>query len=422
MDEPYGGTPFVEITSSLNDSADNGIVARSFLSMGHTRKGNDLISKGRQKGHRIYRPVPLLLHIFCVRTDDNGYGIDTLEGCTFGTDTFDLWHEVESPEFLLETKWKKTVRKARSISFPYDLHIFRQNNIMRMGLVYEDCYSVYQDYEIDFDAISGLQQTHPMRIALQSGYTHTDGAQEANTIAFSPTLVQSTSTHCLSRYSHTGEEKLYVTPVAEEDDLAKRIANHTWIVTHQYKQMPIRKRLKLNNILSKASSSRNDIQELGSSQLDAILRHYPYPIKQRTDKKNNNTLIAPTLCIYVYGSIPSFTSLEQLLSHPDDDSTGIMHQFESFLTADYINYPVVLVKDQVLIDPTSMRKLNKIMAELGHQEDMNMLQEFYRPKSTSLESITNSSLRESFRKRFSALNDVLESQPMIRVILPNEEG
>ena len=304
MDEPYGGTPFVEITSSLDDSADNGIVARSFLSMGHTRKGNDLISKGRQKGHRIYRPVPLLLHIFCVRTDDNGYGIDTLEGCTFGTDTFDLWHEVESPEFLLETKWKKTVRKARSISFPYDLHIFRQNNIMRMGLVYEDCYSVYQDYEIDFDAISDLHQTHPMRIALESGYIDTDGAQEANTMAFSPTLVQSsTSTHCLSRYSHTGEEKLYVTPVAEEDDLAKRIANHTWIVTHQYKQMPIRKRLKLNNILSKASSSRNDIQELGSSQLDAILRHYPYPIKQRTDKKNNNTLIAPTLCIYVYGSM-----------------------------------------------------------------------------------------------------------------------
>ena len=125
--------------------------------------------------------------------------------------------------------------------------------------------------------------------------------------------------------------------------------------------------------------------------------------------------------LMIYHS-PSFTSLEQLLSHPDDDPTGIMHQFESFLTPDYINYPVVLVKDQVLIDPTSMRKLNKIMAELGHQEDMNMLQEFYRPKSTSLESITNSSLRESFRKRFSALNDVFESQPMIRVILPNEEG
>ena len=125
--------------------------------------------------------------------------------------------------------------------------------------------------------------------------------------------------------------------------------------------------------------------------------------------------------LMIYHS-PRFTSLEQLLSHPDDDPTGIMHQFESFLTPDYINYPVVLVKDQVLIDPTSMRKLNKIMAELGHQEDMNMLQEFYRPKSTSLESITNSSLRESFRKRFSALNDVLESQPMIRVILPNEEG
>ena len=117
---------------------------------------------------------------------------------------------------------------------------------------------------------------------------------------------------------------------------------------------------------------------------------------------------------------PSFSSLEQLLSHPDDDPTGIMHQFESFLTADNLNYPIVLVRDDALIDPTSMRKLNKIMAKLGHQDDI--LQGFYfPPKSISLESITNLRLRESFKKRFSALNDVFESQPMIRVILPNKE-
>lgn len=303
MDEPYGGTPYVEITSLDNRTNDNGIVARSFLSMGHTRKGNDLISKGRQHAHRIYRPVPLLLHIFCVRTGDNTHGFDTLEGCTFGTDTFDLWHEVESPDFLLETKWKKTVRSARSISFPYDLHIFRQNNIMRMGLVYEDCYSVYQDYEIDFDAISDLHQTHPMRIALESKFIDTGGSRELNDMAFSPTLVQSSSTHCVSMYSHAGEEKIYATPVANEHDLAKHIANRTWIVTHQFKQMPIRKKLKLDQILSKESITRNNIQELGSSQFDAILRHYPYPIIQRTDSRNNNSLIAPTLCIYVYGSM-----------------------------------------------------------------------------------------------------------------------
>lgn len=116
---------------------------------------------------------------------------------------------------------------------------------------------------------------------------------------------------------------------------------------------------------------------------------------------------------------PSFSSLEQLLSHPDDDPTGIMHQFESFLTADNLDYPIVLVRDDVLIDPTSMRQLNKIMAKLGHQG--TILQEFYFPKSISLESITNLRLRESFKKRFSALNDVFESQPMIRVILPNKE-
>ena len=290
MDEPYGGTPFVEILSPITG---NGVLAKSFLSMGHSRQGNDLISKGRKNRRRVYRPVPIVLHMFCIRRDEtNMANIDSLEGCTFGTDVYDLWHEVESPDFVLKTKWKKTARNARSVSFPYDLHIFQENSIMRMGLEYEDCYSVYEDYKIDFDSILEKQLNHPVRVALEDN-------QKVNRLGLMPTLVESSRSDCPSVYSYAREQKLYVTSLANEDDLVQRIAGKIWIVSHQYRQRTSRRKKALDQIMSVEKIGRHE-RRFEGSQLDSILDHYPYPIQTKREFSMTNT---PSLCIYFYGSM-----------------------------------------------------------------------------------------------------------------------
>ena len=292
MDEPYGGTPFVEFASSNK----NGIWARSFLSMGHSRKGNDLISKGRANRRRVYRPVPVVLHVFCTMNEASmKIASDSLEGCTFGTDVYDLWHEVESPDFLLKTKWKKTVRKARSVSFPYDLHVFQERNIMRMGLEYEDCYSVYEDYEVDFDSISEKQLSHPVREALEDRNNH----YKVHRLGIMPTFVLSSRSNCPSAYSHAREQKVYATPLANEDDLEQRIASTVWIVSHQPRQRTSRRKKSLDHIMSLEKNGRQEVQFEGS-QLDSILDHFPYPIQTKTE---NYVVNVPSLCIYVYGSM-----------------------------------------------------------------------------------------------------------------------
>jgi hypothetical protein len=297
MDEPFGGTPFVEI--NLPDNQDEcGVVARSFLSVGHSRRANDLISKDRsKKSHRVYRPVPIVLHLFCVSShdeNDNKQGVDTLTGCTFGTDVYDLWHEVESPSFLLKTKWKKSERKTRSVSFPYDLHVFPDNNMIRVGLEYEDCYSVYEDYEVDFGAIWNLQLTHPMRVALEG---QSNNEHKADDLAFSPTLVR--SSYCPSVYSHSGEEKLYVSPYTSEDKLAQHIVGKIWIVSHKFRQREGQEKQEFDSIFSSRESRRKDIK-LKGGQLDGVLDHYPYPIEKMTEGKST---LVPKLCIYIYGSM-----------------------------------------------------------------------------------------------------------------------
>ena len=298
MDEPYGGTPFVEITQEKHSK--DRVEARSFLSIGHSRKANDLISPERQNAHRVYRPVPILLHMLCVRSHDskisrNMPGPDSLEGCTFATDVYELWHEIDSPEFLLKTKWKKTERKARSVSFPYDLHIFRQENVVRLGIEYEDCFSAYEDYDIDLNSILNQQLTHPIRVSLEKQYA--DDIPHNNDI--SPTLIPYSSTECPSEYSHAGDQKLYATPIAIEDDLARRIDGEVWIVSHQHRRRTNRRKKALDSILSPKRIGRKE-EQLDSSQLDGILDHYPYPLQK---VEEDGTIYAPKLCIYMYGSM-----------------------------------------------------------------------------------------------------------------------
>jgi hypothetical protein len=223
-------------------------------------------------------------------------GIDTLQGCTIGTDVYDMWHEVDSPSFLLRTKWKKTVRKKRYVSFPYDLHLFQDDNMIRVGLEYEDCYSVYEDYEIDFNAILERQLTHPIRASLERQYTKDVNSQHE--LEFMPTLMQSTSANCPVEYSNAGNEKIVVTPMASEDNLAERINGRIWIVSHQYRQRTNRRKKSLRKMVSPKRIDRKT--KLEDSQLDGILDHYPYPLQKTTE---DGTTYAPTLCIYVYGSM-----------------------------------------------------------------------------------------------------------------------
>jgi hypothetical protein len=303
MDEPYGGTPFVEIFSNQQKDG-GGVVTRSFLSMAHSRRANeDLISPEKLKSlhsRRVYRPVPIVLHMFCVSSNDGvdeELGVDTLQGCTFGTDVYDMWHEVESPSFLLKTKWKKTERKQRSVSFPYDLHLFQDDNMIRVGLEYEDCYSVYEDYKVDFNTILERQLTHPLRVLLEM--QHTNDVNNQHESEFMPALIQSTSTNCPAQYSNAGGEKLCATPMASEDDLARHINGRIWIVSHQYRHRQSQEMKALHKTLSPKQIGRKT-KQLEGSQLDGILDHYPYPLQKTTE---DDTPYAPTLCIYVYGSM-----------------------------------------------------------------------------------------------------------------------
>lgn len=275
MDAPYGGTPFVELTDneSSNKGDSSGIIARSFLSIAHSRKGNDLISEDRRNNQRIYRPVPVVLHMFC-NSDEKGDAQPSLIGCTFAIDVYDLWHEVESPEELLHTKWKQHSRsqQMRSVSFPYDLYVFQDKDMIRVGIEYEDCYCVYEDYKINFDTFRDRQIEHRMRLELEKENINKEAGLLPKQVTYRSSL------ECPSTYSHTEEDKNQVTPFATEIDLAKAIDDKIWIVSHQYNR-------------------NTDVKE---DSLDRVLRNYPNPI-QKLDRKDN--LRAPKLCVYIYGSV-----------------------------------------------------------------------------------------------------------------------
>jgi hypothetical protein len=95
------------------------------------------------------------------------------------------------------------------------------------------------------------------------------------------------------------------------------------------------------------------------------------------------------------------------------------------LTASDLEYPVVLVRDDAL-EPTSIHRLDEVISRLGISEDVSgMIAEKAFSKTSNLdllESISNKDLREQFLERFSNLNDMFESQPQIRLILPDNRS
>jgi hypothetical protein len=105
---------------------------------------------------------------------------------------------------------------------------------------------------------------------------------------------------------------------------------------------------------------------------------------------------------------------------------GIRNQFEHFLLASNLNYPIILVRDDALARADLTEKLDGLISQLANETDFSISQAvanmgLEKVKSQSMESIGNPDTREQFVERYSALNKLFESQPLIRLLIPNEQ-
>jgi hypothetical protein len=138
-------------------------------------------------------------------------------------------------------------------------------------------------------------------------------------------------------------------------------------------------------------------------------------------EENNNLDTAKIL--HNDKTYPSFSSLEQLLSHPDEDPMGIRNQFEKFLTADNLDYPIMLVRDDALESHDAVQKLNALVTKLGFEDDITeaIAKEGINKSNMTVESIGDDDVRERFIWRFAALDEIFASQPLIRLLLPKDK-
>ena len=123
-------------------------------------------------------------------------------------------------------------------------------------------------------------------------------------------------------------------------------------------------------------------------------------------------------------NFPAFSSIEELLSYPDDDPTGIRHQFENFITAKNLVYPVILIRDDIFHHTEAVKELKKLVSQLLGEEEYDILsilneRGYDQPKSHSLESIMDSELKNQFIRRFEDIHDTFQSQPLIRLLKPD---
>ena len=116
-------------------------------------------------------------------------------------------------------------------------------------------------------------------------------------------------------------------------------------------------------------------------------------------------------------SYPKFNTLEELLAHPDLDPFGIQSQFEQFLTA-RVPYPTLLVRNDVMQHLDGLKKLESIIYNIiGKRYDLVELYDKKYNTKYPLEVVENTKLRDEFRDRYSELDKVFKSQPLIRLLL-----
>jgi hypothetical protein len=227
-----------------------------------------------------------------------------LEGCAFSVDAYDVWSEVESADpAAYDSPFSRQLRP--SVAFPYDLRLFgggrrrRDGTIVaRIGIDYEDCHSVYEDYEIDHDIVRERRSSHPVLLELEriAATTRDGGGSGGEGDWGAPgtvVVVRTTSSDCPAAYSRPGEKWTSVR-MAEEGTLADRIDGAVWVVSHGGAHAGPLRAIVCDREDPRALDDDND--DGGESALDRILAHYPYPVRRQQQKQ-------PKLCIYIYGSM-----------------------------------------------------------------------------------------------------------------------
>jgi len=233
-----------------------------------------------------------------------------LEGCAFGVDAYDVWSEVESADpSVYDSPFSRQLRP--SVAFPYDLRLFgggrrRRNGtiVARIGIDYEDCHSVYEDYEIDHDVVTVRRSSHPVlleleRIAATDGGGGGGGSGGGGDWGAPGTVVvvRTTSSDCPAAYSRPGEKWTSI-PMAEEGALADRIDGAVWVVSHGGAYAGPLRAIVRDRDDPRALDDHDDGG--GESALDCIIAHYPYPVRRQRQKRRQKQ---PKLCIYIYGSV-----------------------------------------------------------------------------------------------------------------------
>ena len=123
---------------------------------------------------------------------------------------------------------------------------------------------------------------------------------------------------------------------------------------------------------------------------------------------------------------PTFSTLKELLLHPDDDPMGIRNQFEQFLAADNLVYPIILIRDDIFDNADAMKKLDSLVSQMVDDDEYDIIsvltdKGYEKPTSSSLGSIQNAELQKQFISRYADLNDMFEKQPLIRILMPTDD-
>ena len=313
---------------------------------------------------------------------------------------------------------KKSQRWFESVSYPYDLHVFEQAGMIRVGIEYEDCLSVYEYFFIDFEVIKNQQRQHPIRLELEKN-------------------INEHKKRFLPHIQLSALEQVH--PLWQ----ARQNWPRTYMVRYGLCHMVVspqkgsesrffsKRRLLVCPLIITPSSH----QAKKRRPMKGVLAHYPYPLQ--------DAHYAPKLCVYIYGSVyesilsqlggrhpdnamklhnddqnPEFFTLDNLLSHPDQDPFGMTSQLDYFLAAN-VRYPILLVRYDVLNNLEALHKLEIVMSELaGVQYNFIFLFVENYKRKPSLESISNATLREQFVLRYSGLSEIFNSQPLIRLLMP----
>jgi hypothetical protein len=272
---------------------------------------------------------------------------------------------------------------------------------------FEDCFSVYQDYEIDF------------------GLMHAEARQHTNSKAGGVISIGHEVPTCPGRYLPRNNDFKLSSPLAQPKEVIKYLKNSIWVVSHGG--------VASERFRSTLGTKEKNTRASGSNRrpLKGVVAHYPYPVPK-----------GPCLCVYIFGSVydsilsqlrrhpdniqklhndesfPSINTIEDLLAHPDHDPFGIQQQFIQFYHAN-VSYPIIYMKYEALLQLSSLQKLDGILLEMtGNSYNLTSLFDSTYRRVSSLDTISDIALRTRFIDRYRDVQQMFDSQPLLRVKMP----